>query len=145
MRDVLKALETSEAEHAEAAGCGGARVLEAVSSSRKALGFSPGQEVVGKSDRLDDWIEVSSHKFGSCEESVDDLEKSYIIHMFAQYMYIFLDFLPKMIMMVQSCRKFTSSNSCFHDFPHKCPCFNCWFPTHPGKSVEPRPLQPFNL
>lgn len=76
MRDVLKALETSEAEHAEAAG-GGARVLEAVSSSRKALGFSPGgQEMVGKSEGLDDGIEVSSHKFGSCEESVDDLEKS---------------------------------------------------------------------
>ena len=80
MRDVLKALETSEAEHAEAAG-GGARVLEAVSSSRKALGFSPGgQEMVGKSEGLDDGIEVSSHKFGSCEESVDDLEKSLIIH-----------------------------------------------------------------
>ena len=77
MRDVLKALETSEAEHAEAAG-GGARVLEAVSSSRKALGFSPGgQEMLGKSDKLDDGIfQVSSHKFCSCEESVDDLEKS---------------------------------------------------------------------
>lgn len=58
MRDVLKALETSEAEHAEAAG-GGARVLEAVSSSRKALSFSPGgQEMVWKSEGLDDWIEV---------------------------------------------------------------------------------------
>lgn len=35
---------------------------------------------------LRDWmigLKFSSHKFGSCEESVNDLEKSYIIHIYS--------------------------------------------------------------
>ena len=88
VRDVLKALETSEAEHAEAAGCGGARVLEAVSSSRKA-----------SVKNLTNWIENFPGIWFMFE--VDVWSRKLYIYIHTQDIYVLLiDCLWKMTMIV---------------------------------------------